>query len=332
MRWYQRVQTVADERRPVAQPVTATVALHAEGADGVVELRSGEVAARFVPVAGMLGVSLTHGGVELLALPGGVAGFRSGHTTGLPILHPWANRLASRRFAVAGVDVDLTAVEVHTDRRGLPIHGTLAGDPGWSIMRIAADDIDDTARLLARFSYDRPDLLAAFPFPHDLVVEAIVSADGLRVDAVISPTDSVAVPVSLGWHPYFRLPDTDRSDWVLGLPDRSHLELDADGIPTGVSDVERAERAPIADRVFDDLHALGDDRRLVLEDGRRRLVVELEEGYPYAQVYVPAGADFACLEPMTAPTNALISGDCPIVAPGELFRAAFSIRVQSLAG
>jgi galactose mutarotase-like enzyme len=199
-------------------------------------------------------------------------------------------------------------------------------------MRIAADDIDDTAHLLARFSYDRPDLLAAFPFPHDLVVEAIVSANGLRIDAAISPTGGVAVPVSLGWHPYLRLPDAARSEWVLGLPDRSHLALDANGLPTGVSDAERAERAPIGDRVFDDLYALDDDRRLVLEDGRRRLVVDLEEGYPYAQVYVPAGADFACLEPMTAPTNALVSGDCPIVSPGELFRATFSIRVESLAG
>jgi galactose mutarotase-like enzyme len=311
--------------------VTATVALHADGDDGIVELRSGEVAARFVPAAGMLGVSLTHRGVELLALPGGIAAFRSGHTTGLPILHPWANRLSTRRFRVAGTEVDLTNVDLHADRGGLPIHGTLAGDPGWSIMRVAADDVDETARLLARFSYDRPDLLAAFPFPHDLVVEATVSSDGLRVDAAITATAGIDVPVALGWHPYFRLPDAPRSEWLLGLPERSHFELGDDGLPTGAAHPEQEERAPIADRAFDDLYALSEDRRLLLEDGRRRLVVELEAGYPYAQIYVPPGADFACLEPMTAPTNALVSGDCPIVAPGELFRATFSIRVESLA-
>ncbi len=142
------------------------------------ELRSGEVVARFVPAAGMLGVSLARGGEEFLAMPGSIDGFRAGHTTGLPILHPWANRLSSRRFAVAGTEVDLTDVELHTDGRGLPIHGTLAGDAGWEIMRAAADDVDETAQLLARFSYDRPDLLAAFPFPHDLVLEATVSGRG----------------------------------------------------------------------------------------------------------------------------------------------------------
>jgi len=33
------------------------------------------------------------------------------------------------------------------------------------------------------------------------------------------------------------------------------------------------------------------------------------EGHSYAQVYAPAGGDFICFEPMTAPTDALVSGD-----------------------
>jgi aldose 1-epimerase len=51
-------------------------------------------------------------------------------------------------------------------------------------------------------------------------------------------------------------------------------------------------------------------------------------GYPYAQVYAPPGAGFACLEPMTAPTNALVAGDYPVVRPGESFTARFSIRPE----
>ena len=116
------------DRTAPGPTVTASTSVIAVDGEGVVELRSGEVMARFVPAAGLLGVSLARGGEEFLAMPGSIDGFRAGHTTGLPILHPWANRLSSRRFAVAGTEVDLTDVELHTDQRGLPIHGTLAGD------------------------------------------------------------------------------------------------------------------------------------------------------------------------------------------------------------
>jgi hypothetical protein len=46
-------------------------------------------------------------------------------------------------------------------------------------------------------------------------------------------------------------------------------------------------------------------------------------------VYVPPGKAFACIEPMTAPTNALVAGGCPVVASGDRFRARFHIRVRT---
>ena len=66
------------------------------------------------------------------------------------------------------------------------------------------------------------------------------------------------------------------------------------------------------------------------QGGGRRLAVELVEGYGYAQVYVPSGQDLVALEPMTAPTNALVSGrGLTVIAAGESFQASFRIRVVS---
>jgi galactose mutarotase-like enzyme len=51
-------------------------------------------------------------------------------------------------------------------------------------------------------------------------------------------------------------------------------------------------------------------------------------GYPVAQVFAPPGRDLVCFEPMTAPVNALASGQgLRWVAPGAAFRAAFTIAV-----
>jgi galactose mutarotase-like enzyme len=59
--------------------------------------------------------------------------------------------------------------------------------------------------------------------------------------------------------------------------------------------------------------------------------VTLLSGYPYTQVYAPADDDVVALEPMTAPTDALLVGgsELPVVAPGESFRAEFSITVSA---
>jgi galactose mutarotase-like enzyme len=48
-----------------------------------------------------------------------------------------------------------------------------------------------------------------------------------------------------------------------------------------------------------------------------------------AQVWVPPGRPFAALEPMAAPTNSLVAGSAPLVAPGESFTARFSLAVTA---
>ena len=142
-------------------------------------LRDGAAQAEFLPELGLLGTSLTVAGREFVALPGGVDAYRAGHQTGVPLLAPWANRLAQRRYRVAGVCVDLTGVDLHTDGQGLPIHGTMTAAVGWQIVE------RDEASLRARFDYGaRPDLLRAFPFPHELEVEFAAFGDELAAHEI----------------------------------------------------------------------------------------------------------------------------------------------------
>lgn len=76
----------------------------------------------------------------------------------------------------------------------------------------------------------------------------------------------------------------------------------------------------------------GNPATMSIEGAGRRVSVEFVEGFPYAQIYAPPGHDYISLEPMTAPTNALITHeDLRLVTPGERFTAVFRIRVESLA-
>jgi aldose 1-epimerase len=59
--------------------------------------------------------------------------------------------------------------------------------------------------------------------------------------------------------------------------------------------------------------------------------VEFLDGYSYAQVYAPVDGDYICFEPMTAPSNALVSGEgLTLVAPGEQCRAAFRVSIAAM--
>lgn len=289
--------------------------------EAAVTLTAGGTEATFLPSLGMLGVSLRHDGHELIDLTGGLAKVRAQRTTGLPLLAPWANRLGGWSYSAAGVDVDLTGLPLHVDANGLPIHGTMLGRPGWEVTRVVGEQLE------AVFPFGaHPDLLAAFPFPHDFGFQATVEDGALTIVTTVRPTGDRAVPVAFGYHPYFRMPSAPRRSWRLSLPDRTRLVLDDSGLPTGETTPLDAETVALADRSYDDHYALGDDRRVALEGGGVRLTVEYEDGYPYAQVFAPANVGFVAIEPMTAETDALRRGTCPVVAPGEAFTARFSIR------
>ena len=295
-----------------------------------VTLAAGDLEATFLPGLGLLGTSLRHRGQELLALPGGVAGYRDRHVTGLPLLAPWANRLPEWRYQAAGVEVDLDGLDLPTDPAGLPIHGTLTAHRGWRLERLTAGE--GSATLQASLDYGAfPELLAAFPFPHRLTVTATARTATLAVTTTVAATGGRPVPVAFGWHPYLRLPGAPRSAWRLLLPDRTHLDLDDRGLPTGKTADEPSEADPVGDRTFDDLYALGQGpaaRWLGLEAAGRRLLVGYGEGYDHAQVFAPPGAEFVCLEPMTGPTAALAAGTTPLVEEGGSFSAEFTIQVQ----
>jgi aldose 1-epimerase len=101
-------------------------------------------------------------------------------------------------------------------------------------------------------------------------------------------------------------------------------------IPTGASEPFPGLDAALGNRDFDDGFALlGDSATLSVAAGGHRISVDLLEGYPYTQVYAPHDKDFLAFEPMTAPTNALISGNgLRLVAPGETFTARFRFKVD----
>jgi aldose 1-epimerase len=311
-----------------------------ERADGVEGLAlhsyDRDLRVAFAPGAGMVGYSLTHRGDELLGQRGGLEAYReSGSSFGIPILHPWANRLAGPRYSVGGrtVELDASRSPLHLDPGGLPIHGLVAGSPHWQV--VGRTPGNGRAAVAARLDYAaHEELAAAFPYPHELHVQAELSGDTLTVATIVLPTADVAVPISFGWHPYLRLPGVPRAQWRVELPVHVQALLDERGLPTGDTVPVSIEPGPLGDRTYDDSFVeLEQSAVFALEGAGRRIEVELGQGYPCAQVFAPLGSEepYVCFEPMTAPVNALVSGDgLGSVPPGGSFRAEFRVRVSDV--
>lgn len=301
------------------------------GAHEALALCRGGVRALFLPALGMLCASLRRDGEEVLGRTDELERYvEQGSTIGVPFLHPWANRLEGCDYRAAGADValDPRSPLLHFDGNGLPMHGVAGARLPWEVDAFEADS--QSARLRARLAWAAPDRLAVFPFPHRVVMTATLDGAGLTLATALTPTGDAAVPVSFGHHPYLRLGGTPRDEWWVRFPKMRRLALDRRGIPTGADSDFAWPRDRFGDVALDDAYAdVADGARFSLgDDSGRTLSLTFLHGYPCAQIYAPRGRDFAAIEPMTAPPNALRSGcGLRLAAPGSTFTAAFRIEV-----
>jgi aldose 1-epimerase len=333
-----RALGAAQIRTTVSDPAPASAAHRIEETHAdrlrawVLHDDAADLHATWVPDAGMLGASLVHQGEELLWQGAGAGAYaKTRGFMGIPFLHPWANRLDHFGYRVGGGDVvlDPTSPLLLLDDNGLPIHGLLSATHLWSVREAAAGR--NGARLVAVLDFDHPELLAAFPFPHRLEMEVELGGGALQVGITLTATGDRPVPIAFGFHPYLRLPGAPRAEWEISLPVRRRLLHDDRMLPTGSTQLVRPIEGTIGDRTWDDgFDRLDSPAVFELRGGGRTVQIDFAAGYPVAQIFAPPGQEYVCIEPMSAPVNALAgpARALPLVRPGERHTASFRIACQ----
>ena len=98
--------------------------------------------------------------------------------------------------------------------------------------------------------------------PHNLTITYRLSGGVLEVATRIDNLGAEPMPVALGWHPYFALPDGARGDWTLSVPARTRWLLSDTKLPTGQTesasiffggDPRSVPLSRFADRLIDDV-------------------------------------------------------------------------------
>lgn len=244
------------------------------------------------------------------------------------ILVPWPNRVEDGLWQLdgEGQQLDLTEPSRHN-----AIHGLLRNS-SYRVGDRSESAITLTAAVFPQHGY---------PFGLDTSVTYTLVEHGLRVTHSIVNTGEGSAPVAVGAHPYLRIGDLPVDDLTLTVAASTHFEVDDRLIPRAETPVDGTAFDLRSGRLLGDLtlddgfggvapHAV---HRLTAADGQ---YVELfrDPEFAFAQVFTnrlfarngtPALA--VAVEPMTAPANALNSGQgLKWLAEGESWTLSWGIR------
>ena len=238
------------------------------------------------------------------------------------VLVPWPDRVEGARWTHEGQSLQLPVTE---PGRGHALHGLLA-HAEYSV----AAQTPDSVRLEASIPSS-----PGYPFDLDTAVTYALDAAGLTTTHEIVNRGSASAPVALGAHPYFRIGGTPLEDHVLTIAASERFVLDDSLVPRGRASVEgeadfRGGRPVDATGLHYALTDL-DGSAHNLSAGGATVQIWTDPNFAVVQIFVatafPGGPALA-IEPLTAPANALNSGEgLRWLEPGETWTLRWGVRL-----
>ena len=247
------------------------------------------------------------------------------------VLVPWPNRVKDGLWIHEGTAqmLDITEPALHN-----ALHGLLRDRP-YTVLERSADAVALAATVHPTHGY---------PFTLDTTVRYELGDDGIRVTHGVVNVGEKRAPYAVGTHPFLRLGEVPTYELTLTVAAGTRFETDARLNPIRETTVDgtdydlRAGRLVAGldlDDAFGGVTSVGgvSRHRLTAPDGR---FVELwqESDFAYVQVFTTrifpkdGGLGTAiAVEPMTAPPNALNSGQgLRWLEPGESWSGSWGIR------
>ena len=243
-----------------------------------ISLAHGGVSAEVVPARGALVTALKVGGTDLLYLDRATLEDPTKNVRGgIPVLFPYAGKLVDETFLPAG-----TRMKQHGFGR----------NKAWAVRETRGDAVrlglvqDDDTR-------------AQYPYAYDAEYGVHLLPRGLQVELIVHNTGEKPLPVSPGWHPYFRCPAASKP----------RVKGDVAGLDSGRFSDDRefdfGLAAPAAGRARFEVPGLGPLR------------ISFSPGMRHLQFWSQPGKDFICLEPFYGPNNTVNTDRRHDVPPGQ---------------
>ena len=308
----------------VAQQYTA----HRSGETVLLEDTKNQTVVSILPAVGNIAFSMKVKGQEILRWPyASIEEFKSRPArSGIPFMGPWANRLDEQAFYANGkrYAFDMSLGNING---AIPIHGFLSTTDQWQVVEAKADG--KSAWITSRLEFfKQPMWMKQFPFAHTIEMTYQLQDGILQVLTKITNMSSEPMPVAVGFHPYYKLTDSNREDWTISVGARKHWLLSSQKIPTGETEsVEKffpnSEAAALKDYNLDDVFsdlALDAQGRahMIVKGKRQQLDIMLDRNWRAVVIWSPQPAvtaaaaqpgqgdpNFIAFEPMAGITDAM---------------------------
>ncbi len=267
--------------------------------------------------------------------------------SGFPILFPFPNRIREGKFSWEGKNYQLALGDPSGQNA---IHGFACHSP-WRV--VDSGSSSEEAWIRGEFSpvQDAPETFSLWPTQYTLQICYRLKANALQVQALITNPDNKPLPFGMGFHPYFRLPDSEEKSFVQ-VGANQYWELQ-ESLPTktrlnavGRTDLSKPKKILNLqlDDVLTDLADLSPGnphpenmRNLAIlsgEEGKTRVEVWADPAYREMVVFIPPHRQAICLEPYTCTTDAINlqqkgeNAGLLILDPGERWSANLEIRLR----
>ena len=152
--------------------------------------------------------------------------------------------------------------------------------------------------------------LQVYPFPFLLSMDVRLAAGALEISTTIENRGPDSMPFSFGLHPYFNLSGLDAVRFE-GLPEQclNHLTMDS-----AATAEQMAKLASGIDLLVEPAGAV----RLIDAGAQTSLELQLSHPFDLVVLWTEPPRKMVCIEPWTAPRQALLSGDRKIeLAAGQ---------------
>jgi len=244
-------------------------------------------------------------------------------------LSPFVCRLKNGRFTWDGQEFNIQKFMLNGDG----LHGIIYDAP-FSVTSSGANE----DQCFVEMQYDYPGDFNGFPFPYNSIIRYTLRAENqLHISTQVKSRADVAMPLSDGWHPYFKL-GGKADDWWLKLASDQMLEYDSSLIPTGnyVQNKDFLEGKKIGSLKLDNGFKLNgnDSQYCVLKNDSNKISIEFiaETNYPFLQLYIPDHRESIAIENLSSAPDSFNNGiGLTVLQPGEekIFEVTIQVNVSA---
>ena len=233
---------------------------------------------------------------------------------GIPILFPICGNVPDDTYTYQKQEYKLVQ---HGFGRNLP----------WDVI---ATKTDDCASITISLKSNKS-TLAVYPFAFEIVFTYQLRGNSLKILQAYTNHSDSQMPFSAGFHPYF------------AVADKQQLEIDIPGTEyfsnvtktkfafSGSFDFERDEIDAAFTTLIKNSNSFSEYGSASFADHEKKITIEYSDFFSTIVFWTVKGKDFICLEPWSAPRNALNTGEkLTYIEPGTTYNSVLEMICETI--